>query len=72
MSETAKQEFLTSIPNSNAEWAAQEILNNFPKEQSMELQVFFDKLDKILFKSWAKDMTFSELHEAVEIARRFS
>ncbi|WP_149242564.1 hypothetical protein [Dyadobacter sp. 32] len=69
MSKQTKQELLEAIPDSNTEWAAQQILINFSDPQRMELEACFAKLNEALYKSWGKDMTFAELHEAVKMVQ---
>lgn len=60
-----KEKFFDSIPESNIEWAAQQIASQFTDKQFMELQACFAKLDESLYKSWAKDLTLNDLKEAV-------
>lgn len=72
MSEKTKQQFLNSIPDSNVDWAAQQILKEFSRAEFIDLSVSFDRLELALFKSWAKDMSFAELNEAIKIATPFS
>lgn len=62
-----KKEFLSKIPESNTEWAAQRILTEFSKKDLPDLEACFTKLDTILYKGWAGDMTFSDLKEAMSI-----
>lgn len=63
-----KKEFLSKIPETNSEWAAQQIVKEFSKKDLKDLESYFIKLDIILYKGWAGDMTFKELKEAVYTA----
>lgn len=71
MSKTSKKEdFLSKIPESNTDWVAMQILTDFSEAEFKKLQSSFEKLDKVLFKGWAKEMTFSELYNAIKIAEK--
>lgn len=66
---TPKQKALTErIPESNPEWVAQMMLTNLKPAERRMINCALRKLDKLLFKGWAKDMTLSELLEAVELS----
>lgn len=63
-----KSDFLTKIPESNSEWATQQFLNTFDKKKLNVFLTCLKELDDCLFKSWAKDLTFTEIKEALEYA----
>jgi hypothetical protein len=67
-----KQEFLEISPSDNIDWAAQQIIYHFNNDQFMELQAYFAKLDEVLYKSWAKEMSFAELKQAVDLVAELS
>ena len=69
---TPKQKALTEkIAESNPEWVAQMMLDNLKPAERHQINCALRKLDKLLYKSWAKDMTLTELLEAVELTRPF-
>lgn len=59
---------INKIPESNIEWAAQQIADHFTKDQLNSLQSSFQLLDGILYKSWANELTLSDLKQAIEMA----
>lgn len=67
-----KKIFLQQIPNDNIEWAAQQIINHFTNSQFMLLQACFEKMDETFKKSWGKDMSFTDLKQAVDIVAELS
>jgi hypothetical protein len=66
MNKKQQEEFLSKIPESNQEWVAQVILEMPANERHIIVHAL-RKLDKALYKSWAKDMTLNEIMEAVNI-----
>jgi hypothetical protein len=70
---SAKEAFLNTIPNGNVEWVAQQIIlhTEDDEEKLSQIKVSFELLSKILFKSWAKQMTFTELKDALDIMSSF-
>lgn len=63
-----KEQFLNAVSSSNEEWAAKQLLENFTEKEVLKIKEVFKKMDDVLYKSWAKSMTFSELKEAIEMA----
>lgn len=61
-----RKQFLATSPNNNVEWAEQQIVMNFNEDEFKLLRTQFLKLNKALFKGWAKDMTFAELFWAID------
>lgn len=66
-----KEEFLSTMPESNVEWAAQRILTDFNRRQIIDLKTSFERLGNSLDKSWANDMTLREIEEAITMANDF-
>ena len=62
-------EFLQKGPESNAEWLAQTIVNEFNLQQRTEIEGVFDKIEQVMFKGWSNEMTFRELKEAIDISK---
>lgn len=62
-----KNEFLNKPCESNEQWVAQQILEHFPGKSLETLKSYFKKLDEAIYKSWAKDMTFNEIKQAIEL-----
>lgn len=60
-----KEEFLETIPENNSEWVSQQLLLNCNESEIWAFQETFKDLQKVLFKSWAKQMPFDELQEAI-------
>lgn len=58
---------LNKIPESNVEWAAQQITLNMQSRDKTEVKRVLKKLNECLYKSWAKDLTLNELMEVVEL-----
>lgn len=64
----AKQKaFYNKEPDSNLEWAAQQILYNFKGRKYLKLKETVESLDKAWYKSWSKDFTLRDLLKAVEL-----
>lgn len=61
-----QNDFLSQIPESNIDWAAQQFMQHFSGDEFLQLQNTFSKMDEALYKGWGKEMTFEELKEAVE------
>lgn len=69
---TSKQKALVEkIAESNPEWAAQQMLEQLKPGERHNVAYALRKLDKILFKSWAKDMTLTELLEALDLTKPY-
>jgi hypothetical protein len=66
-----KEQYLKTIPSDNTEWAAQQIMIHFSKEQIESAKQIMDALNRPLYKSWAKEMTLTEIAEAIDIAYEF-
>lgn len=66
MNKQQQQEFLSRPCESNTQWVAQVLLQLEPKERHTIVHAL-RRLDKYLYKSWAKDMTLNEIMEAVNI-----
>lgn len=58
---------LNKIPETNTEWAAQRIADSYTKRQIIALRKQLKRLDEVLYKSWAKDLSITELREAVDM-----
>lgn len=74
MSKQLKQQheqLLAKIPDNNSEWVAQQLLLMPAKERHIVLHAL-RKLDKALYKSWAKDMPLNEIMEAVKMISKDS
>jgi len=61
------KKFLESIPNDNIEWVAQQIITRFTDKQFKQLQASFELLNEVIYKSWARDMSFREIKEAIDL-----
>jgi hypothetical protein len=66
MDKNQQKEFIAKIPESNQEWVAQ-VLLELPRNERHIIVHALRKLDKALYKSWAKDMTLNEIMQAVNI-----
>jgi hypothetical protein len=62
-----QQKLIEKIPDSNTEWVAQVMINDLKPSERHQIAWAIRKLNKILYKGWAKDMTLRELVEAVEM-----
>ena len=65
---TTKEEtkrFLEQTPDSNEMWLAQTILSNFTDKEVDKMREVLAKLDSIMIKSWAKEMTFGQLLDSM-------
>lgn len=67
-----KNKFMKRMPHDNTEWVAQQIISNFTEKQFMELHACFEKLNEVLYKSWARDMPLAEIKRAVDIVAELS
>lgn len=63
--------FLDKQTETNQEWAAKMMLDNLKPAERHMIGSALRKLDKLLYKSWAKDLCLTELIEAVEMTRAF-
>ena len=57
--------FLEQTPDSNEMWLAQTILSNFTDKEVDKMREVFTKLDSVMIKSWAKEMTFAQLLDSM-------
>ena len=57
--------FLEQTPDSNEMWLAQTILSNFTDKEVDKMREVLAKLDSIMIKSWAKEMTFGQLLDSM-------
>ena len=60
------EQLLAKIPDDNSEWVAQQLLQMPAKDRHIVLYAL-RKLDKVLFKSWAKEMPMNEIMDAVRM-----
>jgi len=65
------EQLLAKIPDSNTEWVAQQLLQMPAKERHIVLHAL-RKFDKVIYKSWAKEMPFHEIMEAVRMISKDS
>ena len=67
-----RKKYLEQAPNSNEMFVAQTILNEFSDTEIGNLCTLFSKLENdVMYKSWAKEMTFAQLLHSVKIAESF-
>jgi len=66
MNKKQQEEFLSKIPDNNVEYVAQ-VLLQLPAKERHTIVHALRRLDKHLYKSWAKDMSLNEIMEAVNI-----
>ena len=74
MSKQLKQQheqLLAKIPDNNCEWVAQQLLLIPAKDRHIILHAL-RKFDKVIYKSWAKDMPFHEIMDAVKMISKDS
>lgn len=64
-----RQQYMQQTPTSNEMWLAQAIMNDFSEEEFKILSEMLAKLDEVMFKSWAKEMTFNQLQYTVRIIK---
>lgn len=57
--------FLEQTPDSNEMWLAQTILSNFTDKEVDKMREVLAKLDSVMIKSWAKEMTFGQLLDSM-------
>jgi hypothetical protein len=68
MTKEERKEFLSKPCEDNTTWAAQQIamLNS---DRRYQIAVGLKRLNEVLYKSWAKDLTLKELLEAMEMIK---
>jgi hypothetical protein len=68
MTNQERKDFLSKPCEDNITWAAQQIaaLNS---DRRYQITVGLKRLDEVLYKSWAKDLTLKELLEAIEMIK---
>lgn len=67
-----RKKYLEQTPNSNEMFVAQTILHEFSDAEIGNLCEVFSKLEKdVMYKSWAKEMTFAQILYSVKIAESF-
>lgn len=66
---TKKQQYMQQAPTSNEMWLAQAIMNEFSEEEIENLHKIIAKLDEVMFKDWAKEMTFKQLQYSDRIIK---
>lgn len=69
---SAKQEFLDKEVKSNKEWAIEQILVQMTRSRIAELGRRLKELDKIAYKSSAREMPFTEMIECVAEAYKLA
>lgn len=57
--------FLEQTPDSNEMWLAQTILSNFTDKEVDKMREVLAKLDSVMIKGWAKEMTFGQLLDSM-------
>ena len=63
-----RKKYLEQAPNSNEMFVAQTILHEFSEAEIGNLCALFSKLEKdVMYKSWAKEMTFAQILHSVRI-----
>ncbi len=63
-----RKKYLEQAPNSNEMFVAQTILHDFSDAEIGNLCALFSKLEKdVMYKSWAKEMTFAQILHSVRI-----
>ena len=63
-----RKKYLEQAPNSNEMFVAQTILHEFSDAEIGNLCALFYKLEKdVMYKSWAKEMTFAQILHSVRI-----
>lgn len=63
-----RKKYLEQAPNSNEMFVAQTILHEFSDAEIGNLCALFSKLEKdVMYKSWAKEMTFAQILYSVRI-----
>jgi hypothetical protein len=63
-----RKKYLEQAPNSNEMFVAQTILHEFSDAEIGNLCALFSKLEKdVMYKSWAKEMTFAQILHSVRI-----
>jgi hypothetical protein len=62
---TKMKEFLEETPSSNRMWLTQQLINELSDTEMLNLSKMFEKLDDIMVKSWAKEMTFLEILNSI-------
>lgn len=66
------KKYLEKVPTSNGMFVAQTILHEFSEAEIGNLCEVFLKLEKdVMYKSWAKEMTFAQLLHSVKIVESF-
>lgn len=60
-----KNRFLEQVPTSNEMWLAQTILFSLTDKEVDKMREVFTKLDSVMIKSWAKEMTFAQLLDSM-------
>ena len=67
-----RKKYLEQAPNSNEMFVAQTILHEFSDAEIGNLCALFSKLEKdVMYKSWAKEMTFAQILYSVKIMESF-
>lgn len=67
-----RKKYLEQAPNSNEMFVAQTILHEFSEAEIGNLCALFSKLEKdVMYKSWAKEMTFAQILYSVKIVESF-
>ena len=67
-----RKKYLEQAPNSNEMFVAQTILHDFSDAEIGNLCALFSKLEKdVMYKSWAKEMTFAQILYSVKIVESF-
>lgn len=60
-----KEEYLQQPCESNEDFVTQQLLMNCDTAQIWAIQQTFAELEKVIYKSWAKEMSFNELKYAI-------
>lgn len=67
-----KQEFLDKETDTNQEWITQTMLVNLTKTEIAIIRRAMDKVYNTAYKSWAREMPFEEMREAILDAEEFN
>lgn len=63
------ENYMDSPTTDNYQWAAERMMMDLSDKQFVQVKNGLTMLDSILYKSWAKDLTLSELLSAVKDVR---
>lgn len=66
----SKHAFLEKVTGSNEEWVAQQLAAFMNKNDQTATLNRLVALDKLMYKSWAKDMTLQQLITILEFTRK--